>query len=138
MPANIKIREPVVDELTTLEPGWKVAVYPGGEVKKIRGKPPTFSPGKDHLKINVTNLDKSVAKASNGTSDVLENSEETQMETTESARPKRASRDVDVDSSDDDADRLEEQYLEEIDNTDEEDNDDKGQNTEVPPLKRKK
>lgn len=37
LPDIVRKSEPVIDELSTLEPGWKVAVYPGGEVKKIKG-----------------------------------------------------------------------------------------------------
>ena len=33
---------PLVDDLTTLSGGWKVAVYPGGVVKKVKDK--TYKP----------------------------------------------------------------------------------------------
>lgn len=36
LPVSKKRDEPLIDDLSTLAPGWKVAVYPSGEVKKIK------------------------------------------------------------------------------------------------------
>lgn len=36
LPVSKKLDNPLIDDLSTLAPGWKVAVYPSGEVKKIK------------------------------------------------------------------------------------------------------
>ena len=36
LPETRKRSEPLIDDLSTLAPGWKIAVFPSGEVKKVK------------------------------------------------------------------------------------------------------
>ena len=114
----------MIDELTTLAPGWKIAVYPDGNVEKIWDK-----------NYRKTQLDKEMDAVEIGgdLSDVEMDADDLPVKKS-SLKPSTAQTDVDNgsgklakkaqtkpknkkaadDSSEDEADELEEQYMEEL------------------------
>lgn len=115
--------EPLIDDLSTLAPGWKIAVYPGGKVEKVKdinytstnldtaGRIDTNGDGASDTEIEVDMQKKAGGKG------VLKGKDKQKNQRTEvqssNKKPNSKKRAAD-DSSDDEADVLEEQYMEEL------------------------
>ncbi|XP_057367298.1 ribosomal L1 domain-containing protein CG13096-like [Daphnia carinata] len=128
LPISKKHTEPLIDDLSTLAPGWKVAVYPSGEVKKIPDveyqrtdldaeiedleapennlEDEDMSDTEAEEKLTVARTSKKTRKAE--VSDVEEGESENMLKT--SKEKKSAD-----ESSEDEGDALEEQYMNELD-----------------------
>ncbi|KZS07082.1 putative Ribosomal L1 domain-containing protein [Daphnia magna] len=134
LPISKKHTEPLIDDLSTLAPGWKVAVYPSGEVKKIPDEkyqrtdldaaiedfetPENIQEQEDEdmsdteieeKLITVARTSKSSRKAE--ISDVEEDESENPENLLKTSKEKKLA----DESSEDEGDALEEQYMNELD-----------------------
>ncbi len=163
LPETRKNNEPLVDDLSTLAPGWKVAVYPSGEVKKIKDveyqptaldatvefethEEPTSSDQVDDLadveideKIE-TDVDIKLHKSKKGARNIASNKVETSgvedgPKRQEKAATSSKKKKATEDSSDDEGDMLEEEYMKELDMLEEEADNETNKETDSPPQK---
>ncbi|KAI9555845.1 hypothetical protein GHT06_018362 [Daphnia sinensis] len=132
LPISKKQAEPLIDDLSTLPPGWKVAVYPSGEVQKIPDTtyqrteldaaiedletPENLAEDEDMFDTETEEKLTTVAKTSKNTrkaevSDVEEGESENAEKLLKSTKEKKPA----DESSEDEGDVLEEQYMNELD-----------------------
>merc|ERR1712071_96372 len=127
MPPPRKTSEPLVDDLTTLQPGFKVAVYPSGEVNVVKDE--NFKPGPLDRKEQKKQKKKSTAEKSIEELAVADDSDEAETDGDEEVAaisdddddtevqkaPKtKKKKGKDADSSEDEGDALEDEYMKEL------------------------
>merc|ERR1712071_22014 len=136
MPPPRKTSEPLVDDLTTLQPGFKVAVYPSGEVNVVKDE--NFKPGpldrkeqkkpkkktKKNKKKKKGTAEKSIEELAvaddsdeaetDGDEEVAaigDDDDDTEVQKAPKTKKKKGK---DADSSEDEGDALEDEYMKEL------------------------